>query len=61
MVYSYAMRKQIEKKIFKKWQNKSYRKQGQYCLYCSDKIKFLAFLAIVINCAAKVERKSKRI
>lgn len=41
-------------------ENKSCRKYDGYC-FCKDKIKFLAFLAMVINCAAEAERKSKRI
>lgn len=30
------------------------------CCFCQDEIRFLAFLAMVINCAAEAERKSEK-
>ena len=40
--------------------NQSRRKHDEYS-FSKDKIKFLAFLAMVIYCAAEAERKSERI
>ena len=41
-------------------ENQSGKKHDE-CCFCEDRIRVLAFLAMMINCAAEVEKKSERI